>query len=88
MAEPLSEHVLQALRGLSWCTYMQLSASEAGDPEIQKFIEDGYAEAYFGGGMIWHLTRKGRELAVELGLLKNPDQLIIEAATGELKRVP
>lgn len=61
---PRQEAVLRAFVQRS--AYFQLSASEAGDPEIQSMFDDGLVDSYWGGGMMWHLTEKGCELATRL----------------------
>lgn len=70
--------------------YYVLSASEAGNPEIQKLFDDGYAESYpaVGAATMWHLTRKGREEAVRLGLRMHADQIVLDAITGTIERRP
>lgn len=77
---------MNIMRAFSRHTYFGLSASEAGDPEIQQLFDDGFVESYsVSGGTIWNLARKGREYAVEVGLLKTADRLAIDAASGTIQ---
>lgn len=78
----LTAKQMTVMRGFARHNYLTLSASEAGDPEIQAMFDDGIVTAYWGSGVMWHLTRNGRELAAELGLLPTADQLVIDAASG------
>lgn len=80
---------LNIFRAFGRHMYYGLSASEAGDPEIQQLFDDGFVESYLvSGGTIWHLTRKGREYAVEAGLLQTADRLVIDATSGTIQVRP
>ena len=79
---------LTIMRGFARHDYLTLSASEAGDLEVQAMFDDGLVESYWGSGVMWHLTRKGRELLVELGLSQTADRLVINAASGTIERRP
>lgn len=84
-----TDRQLNIFRAFGKLDYFGLSASEFGDPEIQKLFNDGFVEHYSGvGGHYWHLARKGREAAVDMGFRRSADQLVIDAATGKIERVP
>lgn len=61
-----------ALRGLTQHRYIQLSATEAGDSEIQALFSAGLVQSYWGGGVMWHLTADG--LAAAASLSEKPDE--------------
>jgi hypothetical protein len=60
------------MRAFGQSNYYGLSASEAGDPEIQVLFTSGFVERYsVSGGSIWHLTDKGRAYNAEHGFFES-----------------
>lgn len=80
---------MMVMRGFAKHAYFELSASEAGDSDIQGMFDMGLVESYNAqGSIMWHLTRKGREELLRLGLARTADHLVMDAASGTLQRVP
>jgi hypothetical protein len=65
----MTEKQIRVLRGLAKFNYLQLSASEAGDPEIKELFDAELVRDYWAGGTMWCLTPKGQE--EHLRLLRN-----------------
>jgi hypothetical protein len=57
----MTEKQIRALHGLAKFNYLQLSASEAGDPEIQELFDAELVRDYWARGTVWCLTPKGQE---------------------------